>query len=175
MCILKRDVFRFDQQKNRGKKKRVPSGLRGRAGQVVWGGRGSWGGRGGARGRGAAHSLKQWAADTSQPGPSTAAPQKCSPFSRRLTCQGNSPRDAATPPTILPAVLQPGRDPQSARRRSRPGPGEARARAAPPARPPAPTSKDSSGLALLCPAGQRARPAADPGGGLALGPATQAD
>lgn len=76
-------------------------------------------GRGGLRG---AHSLKQWAADTSHRAPTTAAPQKCSPFSRRLTCHGNSPGDAATPPTILPAVLQPGCKPQSARQRGPAGP-----------------------------------------------------
>jgi hypothetical protein len=62
-----------------------------------------------------AYSLKQWAADTSHLAPMTVAPQKCSPFSRRLTCQGSSPGAASTPPTILPAVLQAGRSPQSAR------------------------------------------------------------
>ena len=78
---------------------------------------GRWGtGMGWVRASGAwAHSLKQWAADTSHRAPMTAAPQKCSLFSRRLTCQGNSPGDASTPPTILPAVLQPGCKPQSAR------------------------------------------------------------
>lgn len=65
-----------------------------------------------------AHSLKQWAAETSHLAPITAAPQKCSLFSRRLTCQGNSPGDASMPPTILPVVLQPGCKPQSARHRS---------------------------------------------------------
>lgn len=64
------------------------------------------------------HSLKQWAADTSHLALMMAAPQKCSLFSRRLTCQGNSPGDASTPPTILPAVFQPGCKPQSARQRS---------------------------------------------------------
>lgn len=75
------------------------------------------GGGSGPQGRGA-HSLKQWAADTSHLAPTTAAPQKCSLFSRRLTCQGNSPGDASMPPTILPAVRQPGCKPQSARQRS---------------------------------------------------------
>lgn len=65
-----------------------------------------------------AHPLKQWAADTSHLAPMTAAPQKCSLFSRRLTCHGNSPGDASTPPTIRPAVFQPGCRPQSARQRS---------------------------------------------------------
>lgn len=81
-----------------------------------------WGAR--APGTGA-HSLKQWAADTSHRAPMTVAPQKCSLFSRRLTCQGNSPGDASTPPTILPAVLQPGCHPQSARQVTNQDPREA--------------------------------------------------
>lgn len=44
-----------------------------------------------------------------------AAPQKCSLFSRRLTCHGNSPLDASEPPTILVAVCMAGRLPQSER------------------------------------------------------------
>lgn len=44
-----------------------------------------------------------------------AAPQKCSLFSRRLTCHGNSPLDASEPPTILLAVCMAGRLPQSER------------------------------------------------------------
>lgn len=62
-----------------------------------------------------AYSVKQCAADTSHFSVRMAAPQKCSLFSRRLTCHGNSPLDASEPPTILPAVCVAGRLPQSAR------------------------------------------------------------
>lgn len=92
------------QEKREGEKEQVPRGSRDAWGSGDSGQRGAW-----------AHSLKQWAADTSHRAPMTAAPQKCSLFSRRLTCHGNSPGDASTPPTILPAVLQPGCKPQSAR------------------------------------------------------------
>lgn len=70
-------------------------------------------GRGDSAGR--AYSVKQWAADTSHLSERMAAPQKCSLFSRRLTCQGNSPRDASEPPTILLAARRAGRLPQPAR------------------------------------------------------------
>ena len=122
-----------------------------------------------------AHSLKQWAADTSHRAPMTAAPQKCSLFSRRLTCQGNSPGDASTPPTILPAVLQPGCKPQSARqitnhqlvayqggRGTGHAPGTSTSECLLPT---APTFSDTLGaphLAVLCGVGQRAQPAAGP-------------
>lgn len=71
--------------------------------------------RDGAVWQGRAYSVKQCAADTSHFSVRIAAPQKCSLFSRRLTCHGNSPLDASEPPTILAAVCMAGRLPQSER------------------------------------------------------------